>query len=170
MSSSTSQDPFVKFSSQKYDKLKASCLSKNNLFVDELFPANDTSLFRKKRINGVKWKRPHEICSSPKFVIGGISARDVNQGQLGNCWFVAALSVLTSEKKFLNKVIPDLNEQEMNEKTYAGIFKFCFWQLGKWIEIVIDDLLPTINDRLIYTRSSTGNEYWSCLLEKAYAK
>lgn len=83
---------------------------------------------------------------------------------------MAALSVLASEKKIWNKVIPDYEFQEIDKKTYAGIFKFKFWQFGRWIEIVIDDLLPTINNRLVFTHSSSKNEFWSSLVEKAYAK
>ena len=35
---------------------------------------------------------------------------------------------------------------------------------GEWIEIVIDDLLPTINNRLIFTHSTYKDEFWSSLL------
>ncbi|XP_018431157.1 PREDICTED: calpain-1 catalytic subunit-like, partial [Nanorana parkeri] len=43
-------------------------------------------------------------------------------------------------------------------------------RFGEWVDVVIDDVLPTKDNRLMYAKSSTPGEMWSSLLEKAYAK
>ncbi|XP_035827604.1 calpain-A [Aplysia californica] len=101
----------------------------------------------------------------------GISRFDVRQGNLGDCWFVAAVACLCSRQKyrplFERVVDPD---QSFQDDWYSGIFRFNFWRFGQWKQIIIDDLLPTVRGNLIYANSPQSNEFWPALLEKAYAK
>lgn len=167
----------VHYRNQKYSQLKRDFQRRGELFTDPQFPPSNESLFLSgKSEQEIVWKRPGEICidvEKPKLVVEGLSSTDLNQGRLGNCWFVAACSALSLEKKLWEKVVPDWKEQEWNDnhpEKYAGIFHFHFWRLGEWLDVVIDDYLPTINGELVYMKSQSKNEFWSALLEKAYAK
>ncbi|NP_001373571.1 calpain 5-like isoform X1 [Danio rerio] len=164
-----------RFQGQCYHKLKRSCLRRGALFQDPLFPPSAESLFyRRTPPPGLTWKRPSELCKDPRLFVDGISTRDLHQGSLGNCWMVAATSCLAAESSLWKKVIPDHTEQEWHPKRpdlYAGIFHFRFWRLGQWTDVVVDDRLPVSGDgTLLFCRSATPREFWSALLEKAYAK
>ncbi|XP_042882678.1 calpain-11-like isoform X2 [Penaeus japonicus] len=111
--------------------------------------------------------RPHEICARPKFIADGATKFDVEQGELGDTWLVQAVSTLTLTPKFLDRVVPP---DQAFDHTYCGIFRFRFWHFGEWVEVIIDDRLPTFKGRLVYLHSTDPSEFWAALLEKAYAK
>ncbi|XP_064113943.1 calpain-5-like isoform X5 [Macrobrachium nipponense] len=158
------------FQGQKYSKLRKECINRGEKFSDPKFPPHDSTLFFSKQPPGVvTWKRPHEIVDNPRLFVEGVSANDVTQGQLGNCWFVAACATLTGVKELWHRVIPDYKDQEYGD-LHPGIFHFRFWRFGEWVDVVIDDLLPTIEGQLLFTHSREKGEFWCALLEKAYAK
>ncbi|XP_009866503.1 PREDICTED: calpain-3 isoform X4 [Apaloderma vittatum] len=160
--------PIIKVKEKTYEELHKKCLEKNILYEDPDFPPNESSLFYSQKIPiKFEWKRPREICENPRFIIGGANRTDICQGELGDCWFLAAIACLTLNKKLLCRVIP--HDQSFIQN-YAGIFHFQFWRYGDWVDVVIDDCLPTYNNQLVFTKSSQRNEFWSALLEKAYAK
>ncbi|XP_054899850.1 calpain-5-like [Poeciliopsis prolifica] len=162
----------VAYRNQHYAELKKQHNQKGTLFEDPEFPATNSSIYYNEPPEGVEvveWKRPAEICENPQLFVEGISSHDLNQGTEGNCWMVAACACLALRKDLWEKVIPDWKEQEWGSN-YAGIFHFRFWIFGEWIDVVIDDRLPTSDGQLIYCQSKQNNEFWSALLEKAYAK
>uniref|UniRef100_UPI00398F55A0 calpain-5-like n=1 Tax=Pristiophorus japonicus TaxID=55135 RepID=UPI00398F55A0 len=162
------------YKDQQYSALKGECLQHHRLFEDPHFPATNESLFYTKSPPGaIEWRRPQELCESPRLFVNGISSHDLNQGELGNCWFVAACSCLALRDGLWQKVIPDWTKQDWDSKklnNYAGIFHFRFWRFAEWIDVVIDDRLPTMNEKLLFCHSNSKEEFWSALLEKAYAK
>ncbi|XP_054458701.1 calpain-3 [Anoplopoma fimbria] len=134
----------------------------DGLFVDYHFPVGQLELQA-----GVKWKRPKELCASPQFIVNGATRLDVRQGKLNDCWLLSAIASLSLHRSLLKKVMP--LEQSFQDG-YKGCFSFWFWQYGLWEEVRIDDLLPTKDNQLIYLSSPERKEFWSSLLEKAYAK
>ncbi|XP_049448437.1 calpain-2 catalytic subunit-like [Epinephelus fuscoguttatus] len=101
------------------------------------------------------------------FVVDGTSRFDFKQGDVGNCWFLSSIGALTLRKSLMAQVVPP--DQSFKDN-YAGIFHLKFWRFGKWVDVVIDDLLPTRNKVPVSVSSRSGKEFWAPLLEKAYAK
>ncbi|KAF9793854.1 hypothetical protein SFRURICE_007385 [Spodoptera frugiperda] len=167
----TRPSSFGPASYQDFKEIRARCYSEGRLFEDPEFPANDCS-FKKKLDGPITWLRPKEICRNlnlqkPKLFVEGYSRFDVQQGVPEDCWLLAAVANLTLHRKLFFQVVPD--DQSFDEE-YAGVFHFRFWQYGRWVDVVIDDRLPTYSGKLVCLHSSEQSEFWSALLEKAYAK
>uniref|UniRef100_A0A8C7H5A7 Calpain 12 n=1 Tax=Oncorhynchus kisutch TaxID=8019 RepID=A0A8C7H5A7_ONCKI len=147
----------VQFRDQDYVALLDACVKSGLLFSDSTFAPDQSSIGMptdpdpKKEI---KWLRPKEISANAVFVEDTTCTTDICQGQLGKC-VCACISLSPS---------PSLTVHLL----YASLS--LFWQYGEWVEVVVDDRLPVRGGRLLFSYSCTRNEYWSALVEKAYAK
>ncbi|XP_049319467.1 calpain-1 catalytic subunit-like [Astyanax mexicanus] len=168
------------FLNQDYNLLHQYYLVRGWRYIDDMFPPDSNSigknLLEPEKMAKVEWIRPTKLVPNPLLIVDGMSRFDFAQGEVGNCWFLAALGALTFQKDIMKNVFPS---GQLFQKDYAGIFHFRFWRFGKWVDVVIDDKLPTINGRLIFAHSKTPStpqsprgpiEFWPALLEKAYAK
>ena len=112
-----------------------------------------------------KWKRVADIKQGQwKLFEGKIEFADVNQGSLGDCYF---LSAITSLAKFPNILIEKFITQEYNEEGYYEVVLFID---GEWVIVYVDDYFPVDSTDSFVFAKPNGNELWAILLEKAWAK
>ena len=147
----------------------------NETFEDPLFPKSLSSIGQtdeSPELKNVKWMRAKDIAHKleKKAVLFSNGPRrcDINQGSIGDCWFLATLANLPSQVRLFEKVVPTDQAVKMDDS--PGIFYFRFWQYGEWVDVVVDDYLPTLQDQPCFLKSDTPNEFWPAMIEKAYAK
>jgi len=143
---------------------------------------------------GVMWLRPEDLPMEgrPKFISGGIGSNDVKQGQIGDCWFIGALSVLATRDELLRgglknvEITPDLalDEDDAYEFTKGvyppifhmyrkkGLYVLRFFKDFCWRYVIVDERIPCHkhNCSPVFGKCSDLNELWVPLIEKAYAK
>ncbi|GLH07364.1 Calpain-A, partial [Gryllus bimaculatus] len=138
-------------------------------FRDPDFPHAPASLAVELREDVRGWRRPRKIAEKPQLFVDGISHHDVQQGRLGDCWFLAAATALAQYPDLIRQVMPE--DQPLCGSDYHGIIVARFWRMGQWVSVYIDDKLPIDEDNdLVYGKCTTSNEFWLPLLEKAFAK
>jgi hypothetical protein len=132
-------------------------------------PSKDNQMSR--RIANVKWKRPEDFTNNPKFAdkddgdISMFSANDIKQGQLGDCWLLSAIAVVAGHENLMDRVIVN---KKLNP---AGYYIIRLFINGKWVNVVVDDKLPSsARGGPIFCSSKNGSEIWMSIVEKAYAK
>jgi Calpain family cysteine protease len=94
-----------------------------------------------------------------------VNPDDVIQGELEDCYFLSALSVLATEPSKLTRLflVKEHNEQ--------GVYGATFFSEGEWQPVFVDDRLPIGNDgKPMYAHNLEDTELWVPILEKAYAK
>jgi calpain len=115
-----------------------------------------------------------------------IDPSDVNQGALGDCYFLGALSTLGMHEDLILEVFPDLdpdlaqpdvngncpaNEQQYNVE---GVYAVRFWRSGRFHVVMVDDFIPVDKyGEPAFAKSHQTNgtvEIWALIAEKAFAK
>jgi len=166
--------------------------------LDGLYSTSTTSTTTGDRANPTDVKRVTEIFENPTFFDEGAGATydDIIQGSLGDCWLLAAFSILTCNPTLVKAICP-IQDPEV------GIYGFVFYRDGDWHQSIIDDKLylkaPSYDESgdvvlgmydvrqpnqevsyidlfqrgsksLYFASCRNENETWVPLLEKAFAK
>jgi hypothetical protein len=161
----------------------------NSPFVDELFPPSKQSLYglldgniyyeknqsrlqyylRSFKLNSdeIEWIRAKDIFVGGQYSVftNDISLHDVEQGNLGNCYFLSTIAALAEMKQTIIQLFRTL------KVTPNGCYEVILRINGEWNIVILDDYFPC--DRKtklpIFARPN-GPELWVMLLEKAWAK
>ena len=162
---------------------------KGDKFTDCLFPPNnnsiigldsngkptDQSLSRYNRnlaklnikIDDIIWIRPEDIFPGGKYTIfeGSIDIDDVNQGSLGNCYFLSAIAAMCEYPQMVSEIFRQFTVNG------NGYYEVVFNINGVWEVVIIDDYFPCFksNKNPIFSKPN-NSELWVLILEKAWAK
>eukprot|EP00672_Neobodo_designis_P016850 CAMPEP_0174837028 /NCGR_PEP_ID=MMETSP1114-20130205/6463_1 /TAXON_ID=312471 /ORGANISM="Neobodo designis, Strain CCAP 1951/1" /LENGTH=782 /DNA_ID=CAMNT_0016071063 /DNA_START=28 /DNA_END=2372 /DNA_ORIENTATION=- len=118
---------------------------------------------------GFAWMRPSAYCTDPSkppcLFVGDIEPNDIDQGRLGNCYFLCALACISE----FPDVIKECFNQPQNSE--LGVYRVRICKNGWWQIVTLDDLLPTERNVPVYAKNrEEPNELWVSMIEKAYAK
>lgn len=117
--------------------------------------------------NSITWKRAYDVMPNKTLFGAGISPDDINQGALGDCWFLSAASSIAEfpgrmEKVFLN------SKSALNR---PGIYGVNLYTLGVPHTVIVDDYLPLNSEnKTLFAAPGTDKSLWVTILEKAFAK
>ena len=162
-----------------------------SLFKDELSAeqveaiSHGEQTFRKDKdpflsgVENIQWKRAAEILNPDEPVViwsADIHSDDIQQGRLGNCYYLAALaSCAVGEKDVL------IRDLIVEKGLGVGVFGVKFFIRGRWVTVPVDDYFPCVpwgdQWKPIFASPSTGEqqsggekEIWPMVFEKAWAK
>lgn len=152
------------------------------VFCDDSFPASDVSVGNSPELLQAvhTWARPHEICTDvePILLPTNAAPSDVEQGALGDCYFLGALSVVANRSDILSQLFGHFKMID-STVTFAslmekGLFTVQLYKDCDWHDVTVDTRIPCKMEggRLVpcFGRCTSPSQMWAPILEKAYAK
>ena len=148
------------------------------VFDDKEFPAKFSSIFDPavdsaiiddgSKFESLIWKRCSEVFTNPT-VFGkndSVSQEDIQQGYLGNCYFMTVLSSMVRVNP--DSIVSLFETKHCNE---AGVYMINLFVNGMPTPVIVDDKIPVwpYNNEPAFAKSKNGC-LWVILLEKAWAK
>lgn len=156
----------------------------NTPWTDTDFPTNDGLYWKDHEAetefvaylpDDVTWKRINEADIGVESLWGpngssDIKPADMNQGGVGNCWIISAISAVAEVPGRITNLM--LND-DLNE---AGVYGVNMYSLGVPTTVYVDDYLPVAEDwysgesKPLYAGLGKDNSIWGAIVEKAFAK
>ncbi|MCP9264424.1 Calpain-D [Dirofilaria immitis] len=169
-----------KDAASEYDRIVRFCRENNMPFIDDSFPHSKKSIGdfiidrrldnKKLNANDLIWLRPQDIYTKDGrryrwSVFLDPMPSDIEQGCLGNCWFLSALAVIAER--------PDILDQIFLTKIYNpwGVYQIRLCIDGHWKVVLVDDFFPCHSQTHgLAFAVGRRNQLWVSLIEKALAK
>lgn len=115
--------------------------------------------------------------------VRAIEPNDIDQGQLGDCWYLSALAAIAETPEVVQEAFFGVSRntggfrlgggRTAKELRAAGAWRVALCKDGWWTEVLVDDYLPCSDWQLApifgKNREEPG-EMWVAVMEKAYAK
>ena len=170
---------------QRREKIEQNCRATNQTFVDSEFRPNVRALIGKFGGRGLKsarklatkvtqWLRPSQMRSSTTGYVpkesewsvfrGDPKASDVSQGELGDCWFLSSLAVLSGYPELVKRLLVTTKRSE------CGVYCVRLCVGGQWKLFFIDDYFPCDSHGFPVFLQPQRQTLWPLLIEKAFAK
>eukprot|EP01043_Picozoa_sp_COSAG02_P083156 COSAG02_NODE_21234_length_797_cov_0.969914_1_plen_265_part_11 len=106
-------------------------------------------------------------------MIGKVDPNDVNQGSVGDCWLLSAISSLAEFPGAIKHLFRNTEGLEDRPRHTPNSYTITLWDLERWeeVDIIVDERLCATDDgkRLRFAKLSEDGELWVCYLEKALA-
>lgn len=114
------------------------------------------------------WRKFQDVAKSMHKhfqVLEGPNWHDVDQGELGTCYFLAALaSVAYTDPKVIEDMFVERHKWAQN------IFTTRWLVNGKVLDVEVDNNVPARSWSTYFVQPSQRGEWWPVILEKAWAK
>ena len=135
----------------------ASTQSQVNELIGKWFLGTDTPAAKVKIDGAPNFTVAHKVDTAPLYSAGGPVMADINQGNLGDCFFLAGLAeVAAQDPSAIQSMITDNGN---------GTYGVSFTINGKLDYVTVDDELA--NGGTVFNH---GADDWAGLVEKAYAQ
>jgi len=165
----------------RWASIVAYCRREGEPFVDDSFPPGPRSLYYSgegpateaepsRESSGVtQWLRPGQILAEgePRMrwsVFRSPRPSDISQGVLGNCWLLSALAVLAEREALVRRILVT------KEPCKEGAYQIRLCKDGRWVTVLVDDLLPCDRRRQLVYSQAKRKQLWVPLIEKAVGK
>jgi len=112
----------------------------------------------------LSYSRTHLTSTTQSVFRGDPKASDVSQGELGDCWFLSSLAVLSAYPELVKRLLVT------TARSQCGVYCVRLCVGGQWKLFFVDDYFPCDSNGFPVFLQPQRQTLWPLLIEKAFAK